>query len=268
MSEEPVPVCLLTDFGTDDPYVGIMKSIIQSSAPYPPTIDLTHEVPPQDERTAAFLLEYALPSTPTNAVVLVVVDPGVGTGRDIIAVETASGRTVVAPDTGLADGLDWDRARRVTNEDLARERISSTFHGRDWFAPVGRFLSLGGNLERLGPQKDGPASDGLIPDPDNSAEEFSGEIVHVDRFGNLITNIKSERLRKEFGETLTENSRLFIRVAERRIEGIASTYGDADSLTGIIGSYDRLEVAMPGGSARDELGIGRGEPVTVTLSKG
>lgn len=257
------PVCLLTDFGTRDPYVGVMKSVLQKNKPYPPVIDLTHEVPPQDERTASFLLQYVLPDCPDEAVVLLVVDPGVGTDRDIIAVETDHRRTVVAPDTGMVDGLNWSRARLVTNEAIARETISSTFHGRDWFAPAGRHLSLGKPFEELGPVKDSPDTGGLVPDARVEGDEIHGEVVHVDRFGNLITNVKPTFLHQALNLSPDQLDRVRISVGNREIRGIANTYGETDGLTGVVGSFERVEIALPGGSARNELDVNRGMPVTL-----
>lgn len=267
MNSDVVPVCLMTDFGLRDPYVGIMKSVIQSEPPYPPVIDLTHEVPPQDERTAAFLLEYALGDCPREAVVLLVVDPGVGTERDIVVVETQNNRKVVAPDTGMVDNLDWSRARRLTNRDLARDSVSSTFHGRDWFAPVGRHLSLGGDFNQLGPPVESPETEGLVPEPILEQSRIKGEIVHVDRFGNLISNVKSNRLKTDLDLTEEDYPRLRLKINGRVIHGIAPTYGSEDSLIGVIGSFERVEVALPDGSAQDRLGVSRGESLEIYLAE-
>lgn len=264
---DALPVCLMTDFGTQDPYVGLMKAVLQADVPYPPVIDLTHEIPPQDEQTAAFLLEYVLPDCPDDAIVVLVVDPGVGTDRDILAVETQKGRRIVAPDTGMVDGLDLVRARKVANRTIARETISSTFHGRDWFAPVGRYLSLGGDFSELGPDRDVPSSDGLVPDPVAENSQIRGEILHVDRFGNLITNVKPADVQQALGVSSAEYGRVTIDVAESTIDGIIGTYGRTDSLTGVIGSFDRVEIALPGGSAREALDVGRGTGVRLYRSR-
>lgn len=251
------PVCLLTDFGTRDPYVGLMKSVIQSNSPFPPVIDLTHEVPPQDESAAAFLLEYCYPDLPDEAVVLLVVDPMVGTERNIVAVQTSEGRTIVAPDRGLVDGLSINRAVVVEDPPGRTDTTSSTFHGRDIFAPVARHLSLGGELVKLGTEIDYGGGEPLVPEPEIENGLISGRIVYIDHFGNLVTNIKEN--------VLTEPDTINIQVGDETIRTFEDTYGKNEGLVGLISSFERLEIALPGGSAQKKLGVSTGDEVVVEI---
>ncbi len=247
----PDPVFLLTDFGVQDPYVGLMKAVLMREEPRPRVIDLTHDVTPQDETEAAFLLEYVVRDLPESSVLLLVVDPEVGTERSIAAIRLEDGPLVVAPDRGLVDHLPWQAARLVENEALFRETGVSTFHGRDRFAPVGRFLALGGDLRTLGPEHPGPGT-GLLPTPEEVDGELRGEVVYVDRFGNLVTNLPSERL--------ASSSRVLVEGEELPV---VSAYGEGEGAVALVGSYRRLEVAWVGGSARERLELGKGATVVV-----
>jgi S-adenosylmethionine hydrolase len=257
----PDPVFLMTDFGTDDPYVGLMKAVLVENRPAPPIVDLTHEVAPQNEINAAFLLEYVISDLPEGSVLLLVVDPEVGTSRDIIAVETTGQRVVVAPDTGLINGLEWNRAHYVENPELSRETVSSTFHGRDWFAPVGRFLSRGGDLSEVGGTAPSDNRERLVPEPERNEDSLRGEIVHVDHFGNLISNVSSDCLETFFGDSYYES--ITIEIGGCSVDEFVDTYENETGLTGLIGSYDRVEVALPRGSASDRLSTGIGATMTI-----
>jgi S-adenosylmethionine hydrolase len=258
---QPDPVFLMTDFGTEDPYVGLMKSVLIEKRPAPSIVDLTHEVAPQNEVNAAFLLEYVLPDLPENSVLLLVVDPKVGTARDIIAVETTGSNLIVAPDTGLVDGLEWKRAHHVENPELSRTSVSSTFHGRDWFAPVGRFLSRGGDLTEVGETVSHNDRERIVPEPELDAGGLSGEIVHVDHFGNLISNISRGRMETFLGENLKGS--VSIRIGGRTLEQFVDTYDDATGLTALFGSFDCLEVAVPSGAASNTLNASIGSTITL-----
>lgn len=258
--ETPRPVFLMTDFGESDPYVGLMKAVLLEGAPTPNIVDLTHEIPPQDETNATFLLEYVVPDLPAGSVVLLVVDPEVGTERDIIAVETEESVTVVAPDTGLTEGLNWRRARLVTNDELSRATVSSTFHGRDWFAPVGRYLSRRGSFEELGPETEKNPDSYPLPEPTVGEDEIRGTVVHEDHFGNLVTNIERERLENHWSNW---RNRVEVQLEDRRIQEVAPTYEEACGPAALVGSFERLEVAVPGGSAADRFDTGTGTEVVV-----
>ena len=250
----PFPVVLLTDFGTQDPYVGQMKSVLQWESPYPPIIDLSHDVPSQDETAAAFLLEYSIEYCPPNSILLLVVDPFVGTERDIIAAETTQDRVVVAPDRHLIDGLDFTKVHRVLQPNVpGLKQESDTFHGRDWFAPAGRILALGGTLEDLGPLIDYQSRNSRVPEPEKKDSEIVGEVVYVDRFGNLITNIP--------GEMVDKPNEWRVRIGDSTIEEYRQTYGKGNLPIFLEGSFKRYEIAVTGGNARKRLSVDPGDRV-------
>jgi len=234
-----------------------MKSVIWRESPYPPIIDLTHQVPPQNEVNAAFLLNYCFDDLPEQAVLLLVVDPMVGTDRKILSVETTSGRYIVAPDRGLIDGISVERAVSVENHPYDRNKHSTTFHGRDWFAPVGRFLSLGHSMDELGPLIEYESSGSLIPEPDVEPNCIRGEIVHIDHFGNLITNIAPSQI--------PSGTPKYILINGEQIESFTRTYGNHSGLVGLVGSFERLEIARPGGSAAAVLEADYGTEVELRL---
>lgn len=253
-------ITILTDFGTTDPYVGIMKGVILSLNPEARIVDLTHEIPHGDIRAGAFALSSAATWFPPGTVHLAVVDPGVGGRRKAVAVE-GERYVFVGPDNGLlAPAAGKDRVKRVveiSNPKYALDRISSTFHGRDVFAPAAAHLAGGLDPDSLGPVLDGLA--GLeVPEPARSPGRVAGEVVHVDGFGNLITNITEEDLPAGPGECE-------VAVKGMVIEGISSTYSDAaeGEVLALMESTGRLEVARCMGSAARALGAGAGEAVTV-----
>lgn len=241
-------VTLLTDFGISDTYVGMMKGVIASIAPDAHVVDLTHDVPPQDVQAGAFHLMVAYGYFPPGTVHVAVVDPGVGTGRAIITVR-AGGHLFVGPDNGV---LRWavesaggaERAVRVENRDYALPVVSATFHGRDVMAPAAAHLARGLPLESLG-----PAAETLAGEAFPESHAGRGIVVHVDRFGNCITN-----LRPPLGATVD--------VLGRHLP-VVRTYGDAPPRqpVALVGSASLLEIAINGESAAARLGIGRGTPV-------
>lgn len=253
-------ITLMTDFGLADPYVGVMKGVILSIAPAVSLVDLTHAVPPQDVRRAAFLLAGAIDFFPAGTVHLVVVDPGVGGQRRPIAVK--AGRAYfVAPDNGV---LSLALARRqaetiihLTNPDYWLPEVSATFHGRDIFAPVAAHLALGVPISRLGTRIDEfvrlPASE-PAHQPDGS---IRGQVQHIDRFGNCITNVPSNMLRVD--------GPLVVRIAGHSIKGISQTYAAVKPgrLISVIGSSGFLEIAVSNGSAADQLSISVGDTVVI-----
>lgn len=263
MPQVPHPVItLLTDFGTVDPYVGVCKGVVLTRCPAARIVDLVHDVQPGDVRTAGHLLAAAWQYFPAGTVHAVVVDPGVGTGRRILAAEfdgpTGSQR-MVAPDNGLLsavfDATAPTRVVSVENESHFLHPVSATFHGRDVFAPVAAALADGIDLGELGPDTDSwihlPRTQ-PTREPDDS---IVGEVVYVDRFGNLVTSLTADHV--ETSSTLV--------VAQRTVRGIERTYGSVDtgSLVALIGSTGRVEISVNGGSAAGMLGVRIGAPVTV-----
>jgi S-adenosylmethionine hydrolase len=275
----PPIITLTTDFGIADPYVAAMKGAILSLNPAAIIVDITHEVRPQQVAQAAFLLGQALPYFPRGTIHVVVVDPGVGTERQALALATPE-MLLVGPDNGaLSPALPEETRRRAGpgpeagQVDLPggyravalkrgrymRKPVSATFHGRDIFAPAAAHLSLGVSLEELGPAVSRVRA--LPPfrarrQPDGTLE---GRVLHVDRFGNLITDIRAEDL---------PEGRVVVSIGGQRIEGLARTYEEGPDLKALVGSAGYLEVAYGGGSAASRLGVGVGAGMLVTEGVG
>jgi S-adenosyl-L-methionine hydrolase (adenosine-forming) len=244
---------LTTDFGTSSPFVAAMKGVILGINPDARLVDLSHAIPPFDLLHASFFLTEALPHFPPGTIHVVVVDPEVGTERDILLVEVADQR-LLAPDNGCWTRLgEPSRVLRVTERRFWRPSVSSTFHGRDVFAPVAAHLSLGVDPGELGPPA--PRWRTLsVPSPTAHPNGVAGEVVFVDHFGNLITNIR--------GDTLPASCRATIAGTEaRRVR----TYADAavGELVAVVSSGGMLEVAEVQGSAARRLSAGVGTPVRV-----
>lgn len=256
-------ITLTTDFGTDSPYVAQMKGVILSLQAEATIVDITHAIPPQQIAPGALALRAATPHFPPGSIHVAVVDPGVGTARKIVYAEIG-GRHYIAPDNGLlsllAEREGVGQLRSVTNRALWRPEVSATFHGRDIMAPVAAHLSRG-----LDPAQVGEELDDLQPldwpRPAIGDKEIAGQVAAVDAFGNLITNIEAAEL-----ATLSrEPAALEVELANRRIVGLVSTYGEQanGALVALIGSSGALEVAVVGGSAATRLGGSVGMPVTV-----
>lgn len=250
-------ITLLTDFGTADGYVAAMKGVLATRCPAAPTEDVSHAVPPGDVRAGMWALRRYWAFYPVGTVHLVVVDPGVGTERRALAVE-ADGRFVVAPDNGVATFVltAATRPRSVEIRDVVAptDRISTTFHGRDLFAPAAAHLALGGGLESLGPPIDDPVT--LPPPvPGRTPDGADGEVVHVDRFGNLVTNLP-----RSWTDALPR-----VEVAGRTL-ALAPSYGHVEEgeLLAVVASDGLVEIAVRGASAAERLATGVGEPVRLT----
>ena len=273
MSPSRPVITLTTDFGSIDPYVGVMKGVVLGINPEASLVDITHQIEPQNILQGAFLLGKGYHFFPPHAIHLVVVDPGVGSSRRPIILETPRGR-FIGPDNGvlsyvLTDGgaqplmgkadqvglpAEW-RAYHLTNPGYWLHPLSSTFHGRDLFAPVAGHLSLG-----VLPQEMGEEVDSLtclpVDAPTWEDDRLRGRVVHIDRFGNLITDLPSS--------LLDEAPQLKVDVGGSRIRGLSANYAQGDGLLALIGSYDTLEVALKNGSAAAKLGAHIGDAVLVT----
>lgn len=258
-------VTLTTDFGLRDPFVGIMKGVILGICPEARLVDLTHELAPHDVVEGALALEAALPFFPPGSVHVVVVDPGVGSARRALAVQTGS-QTCVGPDNGLLSPAlrpgAWS-AVSIESPDHRLASVSRTFHGRDVFAPAAGHLAAGTPLARLGPPVHDPVT---IEIPGFTVDEgaVTGEVLGWDRFGNLVTSITAAGI-----EALGTGA-VILEIDGRAVGGLVDRYGDAreGEPSGIIGSTGRLEVFVRQGSARSRLGAGRGATVRVRRCPG
>ena len=265
MSGRSPIITLLTDFESEDCFVGVMKGVIASIAPRAVVIDLCHEAPPRRAATAGFLLASAYAYFPPGTVHAAVVDPGVGTARAALAIK-AKGFYFVVPDNGLivpalAGPEEADEIVRIENEACFLKPVSRTFHGRDIFAPAAARIACGVPLSALGRAVSG-FDRGSFPavararSPDG-AEALQGEVIHIDRFGNLVTNIRG----LERGRVLS------VRCASCEVRGLQETFADVEegSALAFIGSSGYLEIAVRGGSAAGSLGAETGEKVHVKI---
>lgn len=252
-------VTLLTDFGTADPYVGVMKGVVLGVDASVPLVDLTHEVPPGRVDVGAFHLLVSYRHFPAGTVHVAVVDPGVGSERRPIVVE-AAGQCFVAPDNGLLSYLleteEGAVCREVTSPRFLDRPLSTTFHGRDLFAPVGAALATGTPASELGAVIDDPVR---LPSLRPSREvngALVGRVLHVDRFGNCITSLPRAGM-------FEEGERLALEIGGRRVEQLRAHYAGAPEGEPFLvwGSAGFLEVSVNGGSAAAVLGVGTGAVV-------
>ena len=253
-------VTLTTDFGTQDYYVGAMKGVMLAIAPRLHLVDLSHELPAQDVLAAAFVLRHAARPFPPNTVHLAVVDPGVGSSRRALVV-AAYQHLWVGPDNGLfsfaLDAPDC-QVRAINNADLMGAQISRTFHGRDVFAPVAAHLAAGVPLDEVGPAVEDPVCLKALR-PQRSADGVEGQVIHVDRFGNLVTNIAAEML---------DGARR-VCLGDVVMEGVAQTYAEVEwgDVLALVGSAGTLEISVNGGAAARQLGAGQGARVRVEFGE-
>lgn len=262
-----VRVTLLTDFGTSDGYVAAMKGVIAAVAPAALLDDASHVLPRGDVRAAMWALRRYWRLYPEGAVHLVVVDPGVGTDRRALAIR-ADGRLLVVPDNGVAtlvllEAGRWEAVEVTPFEPLHGGR-STTFHGRDLFAPAAARLAAGATIEELGPRVHDPVQLD-VPVPEKGADgAVVGEIVRVDRFGNLVSNLPGERVRRhrEDREDRAAYPPGWVEIAGRNVQ-TGRTYASVEpgSLVAVVNSDDLVEVAVRDGSAAERLGVGIGAPV-------
>ena len=263
-------ISLLTDYGLNDEFVGVMKSVLTDMAPQARITDLTHGIPAFDVRAGSLALARAVQYVPAG-IVIAVVDPGVGSARRAIAVEVAGGRGIfLGPDNGLlASGIAMaggaDRAFELTNTDLHLAAPGTTFAGRDVFAPVAAFLANGGALEDVGNEIDtASVMPGLVPvaSDETHASYGSGlrcEVTWVDAFGNCQLNVGSDDV-AHFGQVL----RLVIG-DDVRSARVVSHFADIDggAIGAVIDSYGMVALAVDRGSASDALRITAGDAVLV-----
>lgn len=256
-------VALLSDFGTRDHYAGTMKAVVLSVCPDVTLVDIGHDIPPHDVLAGALELAACYRYFPIGTVFLVVVDPGVGSVRRGIAADTGDHR-FVAPDNGVLTAVFSEtpprRVVELTERKYARPTVSRTFEGRDRFAPAAAWLAKGVVLTTLGRT----VTDFhllQIPAPEVEPARVRGQVLRVDRFGNLITNID----RRAFDRVAPEGVNIQVDVDGREVDRVVGTYAEAaeGELCALFGSTDHLEIAVNAGSAAERLGLARGASVTV-----
>ena len=264
-------ISILSDFGTDDEYVGVMKGVMLSINPSVSIVDITHQIAPQDVHQAAYLIPAYYHFFPEKTIHIVVVDPGVGSRRCILAVNCRN-HFFIAPDNGVLTLLlnteKSDTIIRVDNSDYFLEPLSSTFHGRDIFAAVGAHLSCGTELDAFGSRSDVKDIVRLknLNCRISKTGELVGKIVSIDHFGNLTTNIDSASLAAFHKKDALKY--LKIHIGAVAIPGLSHTYSDAtpNEPLALIGSRSYLEIAVNNGNAKEHLKVQKGDPVRLTLS--
>ncbi len=262
-------ITLLTDFGSRDPFVGVMKGVILGVNPSARIVDITHEVEPHDVLQAAYLLFTAHRFFPHGTVHAVVVDPGVGSERRAILAVTDR-YAYVGPDNGvfspaLAEGREG-RAFAITDPRFFRPQVGGTFHGRDVFAPVAAWLSKGVAPDEFG-HEIFDYSRLHLPRAAMAGEGFlRGEIAYIDRFGNAMTNVTAEDLDAIADRRLWGSLRVCTGGVE--VSGLTRCYADSPPGTpnALVNSWGCVEIYLAQGNASRELGLGRGQPVEVYLA--
>ncbi|MBI3313327.1 MAG: SAM-dependent chlorinase/fluorinase [Candidatus Omnitrophica bacterium] len=258
------PIVFLTDFGLKDHYVGTLKGVISTIHPNVKIIDLCHEIGPQNIVHAAVLLKMAYSFFPSGTIFLCVVDPGVGTSREILCVRSKN-YFFLAPDNGLLGlVLENERVlqiRRVENKKYFLKKVSSTFHGRDIFSPVAAHLSLnpsvfsdlGKTKERIQPLD--------VPRTQKLPAVITGEIIFFDHFGNAITNIQRSGRDKDF-------RRARVYAGNKNLGPLQQNYAASpQKLVGLFGGSDFLEIAFPSGSARQKGKLQIGDKIALRWKK-
>lgn len=248
-------IALLTDFGTRDHFAASMKGVITGIAPEAAVFDITHEIPPGDIHAAAFTLFACFRDVPAGTVIVGVVDPGVGSERRPVAV-AADDRFLIGPDNGIfsfiLDSQENFQVHLIEREFRPAAEISTTFHGRDIFAPAAAHIALGRPIEELGRPLSDPVRLPCIY-PETEGETMIGRVLHIDRFGNVITNVPASHL--ENGLTAEVNA--------RNVNVVLKCYADGGGgeLFLIAGSIGLVEISLNGASAAAEIGVETGDEV-------
>ncbi len=259
----PPVIVLMTDFGMNDTFIGQMKGVILSIAPDARIIDLTHAITPQNVAQAAFMLAKSVPFFPEGSIVVSVVDPGVGTSRNVIALKTDK-HTFLAPDNGLLTPLlqsatDWNCVT-ITNERYMLATRSSTFHGRDIFSPASAHLAAGLPLHELGNSIELSTCARIIMPCGTTADNgqsWEGSIIYTDHFGNLVTSLEAD--------LLDRSASWLVYAADSQPLPLSATYGDVADQQSLayIGSSGTIEIAVRNGNAAQTLGLKDGDMVRV-----
>ncbi len=265
-------ITLMTDFGLKDGNVGVMKGVILGIAPRAQIVDLPHLIQPQNIAEAALILKRSAPYFPAETIHVVVVDPGVGTARRPIAAQLG-GQRFVGPDNGVITLLleyaiqqGWATAfYHLDQPQFWRPDVSHVFHGRDIFAPVAAHLANGMALSALGTPVRDPVLLAL-PQPQRTAAGWRGEVIHIDHFGNVASNIMSENLH----EWMDKPEKLSVRLCGREIYGLVRTFGERapGELVALFGSTGNLIVSVVNGSAAEALDAKLGDRIEVVLPAG
>jgi len=259
-------ITLLSDFGFKDPYVAEMKAVILSICPDAYIIDISHEIEKFNIRMGAFVLAQAAHYFPEGTIHVAVVDPGVGTARRPIIVETERS-LYVGPDNGLlilaAQNEGIKCIYEISNRKYMLKRVSKTFHGRDIFSPAAAYLAMGVEPSKFGPVIRDPVKPSFSS-PETREEEIIGEVIHIDGFGNIITNISEKNLK---AAGISEGRNLCVQLGDKRmILKMCSSYDEVckNAPLSIIGGTGFLEISVNQGNASKILNVKIGTPITLT----
>lgn len=258
-------ITLTTDFGLQDYYVSAMKAVILGIAPEARLVDISHDIPSQDIMAGSWVLKNSAMLFPPGTVHAIVVDPGVGTGRKGVALEV-NDRFFVGPDNGIFSLITGDRDFRavyLSNADYWRDEVSNTFHGRDIFAPVAAHLAAGVPLEEFG-EEAGELVNYRWAEPIADKDGLQGWVIHIDKFGNLVTNLPHSLI-----EEVAGGRNVKIYVGNTILDEIVETFGAVEDgePAALIGSSGMLEIGINKGDAGEMLGVQKGAQISVVLQK-
>ncbi len=259
-------ISLLTDFGNKDGNVALMKGVIWNIAPHVQIVDICHMIQPQNVTEAALILYHAAPYYPPKTIHVVVVDPGVGTTRRAIALRWGE-QFFVGPDNGVVTLL-LEYAKKLkqsvecVNLDKSQfwlSHVSNIFHGRDIFAPVAAHIANGHKLQEVGSSIHDELVHLTFPKPKKMGMEWQGEVIHIDHFGNVVTNI--------FKEHLGNTSKIIVKISKKEVQGIVKTFGDKKpgDIIALYGSDNQLIISMVNGNAAQKIGSKVGERLKVII---
>jgi S-adenosylmethionine hydrolase len=262
-------IALLTDFGSQDHYVGALKGAILAGCPDAGVVDIVHDVPPHDIEAGAWALSAAFRSFPPRTIFVAVVDPGVGGRRRALAIG-CNGQFFVGPDNGiftyvLVENYDY-QVHEITNRALMREEVSATFHARDVFGPVAAHLARGVPISEVGPNVIDPVVFPVQSMRQKGPIEWEANVVHVDHFGNLTTSLYHRDLMGILSQVGNDPTEVVV-VVEGWVIPLVHAYSEVaeGEACALVGSTGRMEVAIYRGSAAKTIGAGKGSPVRIRL---
>ncbi len=265
-TQRPV-ITLLTDFGLADGFIGVMKGVMLQICPAARLVDISHDLPQFSIQAGAFLNQWSFGYFPQGTVHLCVVDPGVGTSRRMLAVEV-SGHYFIAPDNGVLSPVvrlnEQKKIISITNQRYWLDKVSHTFHGRDIFSPVAAHIAAGVPMDEMGERIDDPV---LLPQRETKFTKKSIEcsVEYIDRFGNLITTLSHDNYQAWLNRHGIDPETIRIKAGQDLIDGISSSYGEKESgeLLTVFDGYNRLEVSVNQGSAKEQTGLQYGDCVSL-----
>jgi S-adenosylmethionine hydrolase len=256
-------ITLLTDFGLKDGFSGVMRGVILGITPAVQVVDITHDISPQNVLEGSLVLARSAPYFPAGTIHVAVVDPGVGTARRPLAAQIG-GQYFIGPDNGLFTGVIENAEGRslpmafyhLDKPTYWLAEVSRSFHGRDIFSPVAAHLAGGVKLEEMGTLIHDPARI-MVPQPEPTADGWAGQVLAVDHFGNLLTNLTPAQLR--------DGKDVSINIGDNRIDGLVHTFGERESgaVVAMIDSSGSLEIAVVNGNAAEQLKAGVGSSVSL-----